>query len=346
MKIQNKGNKFCLFLLMVSTLFIFSSQSLASKLHVIIAADTNDKSIGEGKKKDLLKLTDLFNAVSNQTGMKLNLDAYHGNRLNYDNLVNALNNLSPAPDDVAVFYYSGHGYRETPKQSQWPYMCVDSQKSLDLDTVISIFQGKSPRFFMAVSDSCNNYSDSVFSQNFSMSMPKAENYQNLFLNYRGDIIASGSVPGEYGWSNSGYGGLFTHAFLTSLYENLASPDPSWDTVMKNAQYRIEVTDKNGKKWLQHPQAKVKVELVKTTSPGQEIPPPLTVWISDKTEVSKWDEIFPNTSPPNWNEIFPPTVFLPIWDDIFPQNISRPNWNGVVRTKPGEIKKKLWKHEIR
>jgi len=339
-----------LFSVIMMLVIIFSTEVPAATLHVVIAADTNDSSIGKGTEKDLLKMTELFNAVSNHTGLRLNIETCYGDGLTRQNVLNALDRLSPGPDDVAVFHYSGHGGRTRNKESRWPYMALDLR--LDLDDVVSKLREKNPRFYIAMSDSCNSYSDSIFSQNFSMTSPRADSYNKLFLNYRGHIIASGSVPGEYSWSNSRYGGKFTHAFLTSLHENLTSSDPSWETIMENAQAVIHVKDKRGKSWQQHPQAEVSVE--KHSGQTQIHEPPAVVWtppVKIEGIFPSWDKIFPSISsiiPPNWDKIFPNIqITIEIWNNRFPQG-NAPNWNselpsgsGFIREEPGKDIKTLY-----
>lgn len=349
MKIQQQWKKFCF--VIAAMIMIYPAFSPAATLHVIIAADTNDRSIGEGTKRDLLKVTELYNSVSAHTGMRLNIESCYGDRLTRRNLLNALDRLSPGTDDVAVFHYSGHGSRTRTKESRWPYLNLDQK--LDLDVVVSKLQEKKPRFFIVMSDSCNSYSDSIFSQNFSMARPRAANYKELFLKYRGHIIASGSVPGEYSWTNSQYGGKFTHAFLTSLHENLTSSEPSWGRIMENAKKVIRVRDRHGREWEQHPQAEVSVTPVKKRPEKTEIHRPIVIWVPPKIDgiPPSWDKIFPSISditPPKWEEIIPPGIFIVIWNNRFPPGISAPNWNSdtssesvLIREKPGEDVKTLY-----
>ncbi|QTA86523.1 caspase family protein [Desulfonema magnum] len=340
---HKKWKGFYLSLVMVTLIAVFPNLSLSATLHVVIAADTNDRSVGKGTEKDLLKVTELYNSVSNHTGMRLNLDTCYGNRLNKSNVLNALDILSLGSDDVAVFHYSGHGGRTRNKESRWPYLALD--RRLDLDDIVSKLREKNPRFFIAMSDSCNSYSDSIFSQNFGTARPKAENYQKLFLKYRGHIIASGSVPGEYSWTSSQYGGKFTHAFLTSLHKNLATSAPSWHTIMENVQSVIHVTDKRGKQWEQHPQAEVNVTSLGKRPQKTETFPPAVVWIPPKLKIEggfpSWNKIFPtiaNITPPNWDEIFPNIkITVEIWNNRFPPGMSSPDWNSAAPSDSGFIK---------
>lgn len=231
--------------------------------HAIIATDTNDVNIGESVKVDLNQMTALTKTISERTGLRLNQQVVTGQALSHKSVTEILTNLSVTTNDVVMFYYSGHGFNKG-SSSRWPSLKVDRAlaQSLDLDAVVTTLNAKHPRFFIAMADACNNYigTRSLDKGVKIEDLPETpDNYRRLFLNYRGHIIASAASPTQLAFGNSN-GGLFTTAFLKSLTEHLASNDPDWHNIMKDAEQPIEY-DSEGKKKRQDPQSEIDIELV-------------------------------------------------------------------------------------
>jgi len=163
-------------------------------------------------------------------------------------------------NDVIFFYYGGHG-GNSDKGTGWPFMNLRGGR-LEIKTVFGMLKSKKPRFFLVIADTCNNFggrfsiTESRGGQGGSTSL--ADNYRQLFLNYRGYIVASSSEPGQYSWGNNQDGGFFTYGFLKSLNQELAShKQPNWYTIMKRAEAPIDLP--NGMR--QTPQTVVKIEPV-------------------------------------------------------------------------------------
>ena len=131
----------------IKTLTVKSSRSiptLEKTLHVIIVADTNDWKIGNSVEIDLENIQKLVKSVKQNTELKLNQQTFYGNDFNYDNVLNAFDNLLVNRDDIVIFYYAGHGVNRG-KGSQWPSMQL-GKHLLDLDSITSTLKTKNPRF--------------------------------------------------------------------------------------------------------------------------------------------------------------------------------------------------------
>jgi hypothetical protein len=234
---------------------IQSRQGVAT-LHALILTDTNDKSIGASAQVDLQKMKELVESISEYTGLALNGHYLYGDKLNYDGVMTTLDKLSVGRDDVVIFYYAGHGSNPG-RGGRWPTMTL-KDRSLALKSVFDLIKNRNPRLFLVMADTCNNLANNKFyfsnprSPDDSITSP--ENYQQLFLNPRGHIIASSSKPGQLSWSNSQAGGFFTYQWLMSLHIELAGDRPSWQSLMKRADRVIHLP--NGK--VQNPQSKVDI----------------------------------------------------------------------------------------
>jgi len=242
--------------LILILLILLSFNSLAANFHAIIIADTNDETIGNSVIIDKRKINTLTRSIAQNTGLTLKEQNIYGYNFNYNTVKRSLNNLSVRPDDVVMFYYSGHSNNGGAK---WPALNLKG-RSLHLDNVISSLKAKKQRLLIIIADSCNNLTSRGSSLNNFMSLrgrqaPKRENYQKLFLKYKGSIIMGAAIPGEYAWGNAQHGGFFTYQLLESLNKELASSSsPDWNQLVKRAEVPIRLPYGI----VQHPQSELNI----------------------------------------------------------------------------------------
>ncbi len=245
---------------LVATLVLVSQGAWAQTLHAIIVADTNDTQIGASKDRD--DINKLVSQIGENTCLQPSTTVIDGDSVapgggGYDKVKSAIENLSIAPNDVVLFYYSGHG-ANADKGSRWPGLGVEGQSTprsrwIELAWVKETLISKHPRFFMAMADACNVLPGSGGSRGHRGA--QRSGYEQLFLDYSGYIIASGSIPDQYSFGKEGVGGYFTQQFLKSLYKGLNSSSPDWAGIMAQATQIIQV--KHDQKQ-QKPQADVQV----------------------------------------------------------------------------------------
>jgi hypothetical protein len=245
-----------------------SIPSSETTLHAIIVADTYDRRVGKSVEVDLKNMRELVESITENTGILSNHEFIYGDDFNLDNVSRALNNLSVNEDDIVVFYYAGHGFNSG-KGSIWPSMKFkEKSQSLDLDWVKSTLEVKNPRFFIAMVDACNSFFEVPTKRGVrgTTPTPLAENYRQLFLNYRGHVVVSSASPDQEAGGDPKNGGYFTKKFLDTLRENLASSNPDWHTIMRGAESPIYFPDNRGNEQQQNPQSEVKVERSLTSVP--------------------------------------------------------------------------------
>ncbi|RKZ63221.1 MAG: hypothetical protein DRR08_04055 [Candidatus Parabeggiatoa sp. nov. 2] len=219
-------------------------------LHAILVADTNDDSIGKSVKIDLGNMEKLVSEISQHTGILLTGGSISGNDVNKSQILSVVEGLSVGPEDIVIYYYSGHGHN--PGGTAWPAMVLEGG-SLPLKTVREKLKAKGPRLLIVMADTCNGFSNRR-TFNASRAGGKKANYEYLFLKHKGVITASSSEPGEYSWGNEQIGGLFTDALLNSLNQELVASNPSWKAIMKGATKPLQ----GGSSKPQHPQVKLDV----------------------------------------------------------------------------------------
>jgi len=251
-----------LFVLLISMMFFPSKSLIAATLHTIIVADTLDGGIGADV--DEAKIQKLEKKIRDATCLALNPHVIDGGSVKrggggHDKVKETLTGLSVGPDDVVIFYYSGHG-TNTGTGSIWPSLGVEGQstprsKLIDLEWVKTTLEQKNPRLFIAIADACNVFLPGDGSRT-RREMEKPDAYKKLFLDYSGSIVASSSIPDQYSHGDPQQGGYFTRAFLASLNKSLGSSNPNWDDIMNVAIKSIPTGSSEQPQ--QQPQAEVRV----------------------------------------------------------------------------------------
>lgn len=221
------------------TMALLPQPAEAASIHAILVGDVHDPNIGPGDRLDLNLMKGILNDIARNTGMPLKMKVID-DRIERSTVMSAVRNLNPGNDDMVLFYYTGHGYRMRSMNTKWPAMALngpDNQTAgLDQYWVYNMLKQKNPRLLMVMTDACNNYvQEGAIDTTLSVraTQERRESYNKLFRQYRGAIIASSSIPGQYSFSGS-TGSQFTVAFLRNLRSALGEANPSWDRIMKSS----------------------------------------------------------------------------------------------------------------
>jgi hypothetical protein len=222
---------------LVAALFLSAAGLAAQTLHSVVVVDSNDRSIGASVQKDMDTMVAFSREIASNTGMRLNLKTLNGSQLNEANLRRLVNGITPGPQDAVLFYYSGHGFRTRATPTKWPMLYIPGSRGVDFAELLKIIERKNPRMILAITDSCNSYTDSA-SRAFGMNLraleePSQTAWRKLFLQFRGRIYASSSKAGEYSMAES-EGGSYTLQFLRVFRRAIAAPNPEWDRIMKDS----------------------------------------------------------------------------------------------------------------
>ena len=211
------------------------ASSGADKLHVIFAIATNEPEPFAGMvETDLKLMDDEIELIAFHTGLSLNKKVFKGKDFTQPIVAGALRNLSAGPNDVILFYYSGHGFRTKKKRSKWSYHHFPDNKPMDFAWVIQTLKGKGARLTIALTDACNNVVNIKVKQDQSMRIMAKSNlargYKTLFLESKGHVSAPSSIPGEVSTATAS-GSLFTLSFLKALKNEVVKAAPSWKSLM-------------------------------------------------------------------------------------------------------------------
>ena len=227
----------CMMLLLLA---VMSVHVQGQQLHTIIFADTNDRSIGKSVLQDYYSISVEASTIASAIGMQLKSYYFKGDQCSNANLRKVLNQLRTESDDVILFYYTGHGTRSQADVSEFPQMCLGSNRDNDfypLEKVLQQLNEQPARLKIVIGDCCNNVVNGVTPKDYQtrsatvLTKGPVDVYNNLFANNRGFMIASGSTKGEtsVGWSS---GGAFTISLLGVLKHYATNGlSATWDYVM-------------------------------------------------------------------------------------------------------------------
>ncbi len=204
---------------MLLVMMVGAAGSLGADLHFVALADTNDPTIGTVE--DLANAVDWAGTIASYTGLTLRLETLSGDELTVGNTRDLLQGLQVTSDDVVYFFYSGHGYN--PGDRKWPVLAFTGTVTGDdvsLDEVVETLEPKSPRLLVVLADCCNNYPEPAARQwprwEPRPSAALEHNFRELFVEFAGVVIASGSSPGQYSLGAEGVGGLFVNMFMNAV----------------------------------------------------------------------------------------------------------------------------------
>lgn len=231
--------------------FNFSLVS-ASDLKLVIIADTNDGTIGSGVKGNVSQIRSFFIDASKMTGLNYVETVVSGMQFGCQEITDMIENISFNADDVIVFYYSGHGYRNYSDMSLFPrFFCGSEvytrQDGPGLQSITATLRAKSPRLLIGIADTCN-----VIIAGPSAPAPagpvfrnpsRSQAFKNLFLRYSGTLQMSSSAPNQYSWYYPNQG-LFTAQLLKSLDKNTSNSGGAWSDVIRDAMIEIVVPTGN------------------------------------------------------------------------------------------------------
>lgn len=212
----------------------FSQSSHAAKVHIVLAGDTLDSSVGKDVETDLESLEryfDMWDFEGVRIGVIRDRECTPGNMLR------ALDNLRIQPEDAVFFYYSGHGARD-PVQGDFldmPRLGARGQllRSEIQSRMNQWLNTRQIRLGVIITDSCNQLT--VLPPQLAPKAGVGQDTRNLLLEalflYSSGLLDINSadidqialsIPPTRGIQNPNVaidfnGGIFTTAFTNKLF---------------------------------------------------------------------------------------------------------------------------------
>ncbi len=225
-----------------------------AKIILRIVANTTDTEIGLSCKLDMEKLLDAFEMINDFLVFPpMDIDTISGKRFNLANVKKMITNIKPGPNDIVIFYYSGHGFHKDkddkhdfPNIELRPYGDKTSlfKSSLNIEDIFESIRLKNGRFNLVISDCCNTVPEARSPVNNKENTSNRgdvdgsdENYKLLFCNPTPkSLLITAAKLGQKAVSNGNYGGFFTDCFKNALETSLSKlgKNVSWEKIVEEA----------------------------------------------------------------------------------------------------------------
>lgn len=236
----------------------------ANTLHAISFCATEAENIAAGVKLDYENFLMETAILADQLGYDRKMYAFPHEVCTKENLYNVLNQLQCSPDDIVIFYYSGHGGRNPNDRSEFPQMCLkytgyQQANFVPVHEVQTRLANKNARLTLILSDCCNVADNGISAKLIEApsrgattnEAEVAERMRKLFLNAKGMLTFTGSQVGKPSYGPDEIGGIFSVCFWTALHNvGKGSVTPEWPTVVDTTKKLTAYLSKNG----QHPLA--------------------------------------------------------------------------------------------
>lgn len=226
------------------------------RMLMLVVASTKDSSLMPNCLMDARKVVDVFTDIGeNELGIPVLVDSVYGNRYSRANVETALNKLKPGPDDIVVFYYSGHGFRDqaVPKK-EFPFLDLrdpnnrprpkPQSQTMNIQDIYNTIVQKGARLNLILSDCCN---DTVEAKKTKSTVPMPvsrapmkyakNNLVALFLTQtKMNFLMTAASRDERAIITPRYSSYFTYFFIESMrsYLSMGKANPSWFLVMEEA----------------------------------------------------------------------------------------------------------------
>lgn len=234
-------------------------QSDNLKIEFISVGQTKIWDIGKACEVSLNRSEQWVQEISKVTGIPVNITRIDGDDYNISNIRAYLEQLTfDDPDNtIAIFYGTGHGFNYQENVLKYPVFAVHPDRkqltasefgefglSLQKDVHDKLLS-TGARFVCTIGELCNGLEDLAVPDLYRPMNGCTENYNELFKDIRGDIIAASSRRGQLSYTSALTGGVFFGEFLRSFSDAVDNCDApaDWGTILDNAQRNT--TDANG-----------------------------------------------------------------------------------------------------
>jgi hypothetical protein len=222
-----------------------------TKIILLVVANINEPTIGPSCLKDRDRTIETFTKLADFLKIKLEYKAISGKEYNKQNVEKEIKNLSPRPNDIVVFYYSGHGFRKPKDNRRFPYIDLRPKpdntymvNSLNMEDIYDSIKKKGARLNLVLSDCCNTevtasngIGDPVPRKKGLLMNYNLENCRALFFNPKQiSILATAADAGQKATSNNEFGGFFSFYFKASLENQLSffKKNVTWQGLLEEA----------------------------------------------------------------------------------------------------------------
>lgn len=222
-----------------------------TKIIMLVVANINEPEIGPSCLKDMNRTVETFTKLADFLKIKLEYKTISGKEYNKANVEKAIAALTPKPNDIVVFYYTGHGFRKPKDNRRFPYIDLRPKpdntymvNSLNIEDIYNSIKRKGARLNLVMSDCCN--AEVTASNSIGSPVPRKkgllmnynlENCRALFLNPKPtSILITAADAGQKAASNNEFGGFFSYFFKASMESQLSffKKNVTWKNLLEDA----------------------------------------------------------------------------------------------------------------
>jgi hypothetical protein len=235
-----------------TTVRSLTPQQKNTRLFLLVVANTEDISIGTTCVVDKDATYKTFSQLAEFLEIQFVPTVIFGKEFSKVNVDNAINAIKPAPGDIVVFYYSGHGFNDVKSSQTFPFLDLRDKTfqnfggayTLNIEDIYKRIKAKGARLNLVFSDCCNAdpsqtslvSSDGATTRNSSIGW-SMENCRALFMNEKPlSVLMTAASKGQLSAGNT-TGGIFTFNLRETL-EKTIGPfffNVSWNGLLTTAQ---------------------------------------------------------------------------------------------------------------
>ena len=286
---------FVLFVCVLSSA-LYVTTADAQTVHALLVIMDDDPKIGNNVEVDRKRVKQLLGAVQNGIcEVKITPLLSSQDTATRDKVLQWIQNINVAADDVLFIYYAGHGGMNRNRET---FLATEGKRLFRSELVDAIERVKSHRLTILITDCCSSLVQTdiepTLQNSRSMTRLTERVLRNLFLEHKGFLHVTGATEGQYGWSNAATGGWFTRNFIEALDSNLDGNQDkflTWEEVFEKARENTEKTF-NQTTFTAQQQAKMKqLGIASQTPKAYALPTPLGGSISNAEERKTVNYIF-------------------------------------------------------
>lgn len=225
--------------------------SRKEKLHLIAVVNTLDSTLGNSTTRDLSNILGLFTRIAKGLNMEIIVQKIADQDFSKMAVELALVKLKPAPIDIVIFYYSGHGFRYSNDASLYPRMSLRTNARSDIDknnlSVEGVYKAllrKKARVTLVLSDCCNEDIGSpvpMVEEFLRVKSPPGRPPLNIglcnalfFPKKTVGILVGSADKNQLAVCTDRLGGYFTNSFTVELEKKLYEPiagQSTWRSIL-------------------------------------------------------------------------------------------------------------------
>lgn len=223
-------------------------------MFLIVVANTLDPTIGSSSKKDFDNITTLFTRLAADLGIQqVNKTYIQGDQFSKAVAERAIAALKPAPADIVVFYFTGHGFRYSDDTSTYARMSFRTKlvptatdNNLSLEDVADRIKKTKPGLSLVIADCCNEDIGATPRKGSGLLTTKGLTFNNVnidnasklfFPPVPSSVIIGAAGEKQFSVCNPAVGGFFTYFFTSALYQKVYGfhpVQPEWWSVIISA----------------------------------------------------------------------------------------------------------------